>query len=75
MQQIDIDNPNATLPEVVEAALNGIEVILAKNNQPVARVIPIAKVKPRPVFGSAKGLISVSDDFDEPLEEFEEYMK
>ena len=30
MPQIDIDNPNATLPEVVEAALKSMEVILAK---------------------------------------------
>jgi antitoxin (DNA-binding transcriptional repressor) of toxin-antitoxin stability system len=29
MPQIDIENPNATLPEVVEAALKGVEVILA----------------------------------------------
>jgi Protein of unknown function (DUF2281) len=25
-------------------------------------------------FGSAKGLITMSDDFNEPLEEFQEYM-
>lgn len=25
-------------------------------------------------FGSAKGLIKMSDDFDEPLEDFAEYM-
>ena len=67
MPQIDIENPNATLPEVVEAAMKGVEVILAKNNQPVAKVIAISKTKPRPVFGSAKGLISMSDDFDESL--------
>ena len=29
--------------------------------------------KPRPKFGSAKGLIEISDDFDEPLEDFEAY--
>lgn len=28
----------------------------------------------RPRFGSAKGLITMSDDFDEPLEDFKEYM-
>jgi hypothetical protein len=30
--------------------------------------------KPRPKFGSAKGLIEMSDDFDEPLEDFKDYM-
>jgi hypothetical protein len=28
----------------------------------------------RPVFGCAKGQFWMSDDFDEPLEDFEEYM-
>lgn len=26
-----------------------------------------------PKFGSARGLVNMSDDFDEPLEDFEEY--
>ncbi len=29
----------------------------------------------RPQFGSARGLIKMSDDFDEPLEDFIEYMQ
>jgi len=31
--------------------------------------------KPRRKAGSAKGLIAISEDFDEPLEDFEEYMR
>ncbi len=30
--------------------------------------------KPVPQFGRLKGKITMSDDFDEPLEEFKEYM-
>ena len=30
--------------------------------------------KPKRKFGSAKGLISMSPDFDEPLEDFKDYM-
>jgi hypothetical protein len=33
------------------------------------------KEKPKPVFGSGKGLITyMADDFDEPLEDFKDYM-
>jgi hypothetical protein len=32
------------------------------------------KKKNRPVFGSAKGFFILSPDFDEPLEDFKEYM-
>jgi predicted DNA-binding antitoxin AbrB/MazE fold protein len=34
-----------------------------------------APVRPRQrTFGSAKGLIKIADDFDEPLEDFRDYM-
>jgi antitoxin (DNA-binding transcriptional repressor) of toxin-antitoxin stability system len=75
MQQIDIENTKATLPDLVEAVLNGIEVIIAKDHQPVAKLIPISPEKPRRRAGSAKGLIQMSDDFDVPLEELKEYME
>ena len=32
------------------------------------------KTYPKPVFGCAKGLLVLSEDFDEPLEDFSEYM-
>lgn len=31
--------------------------------------------KPKPVFGSGKGMFIIPDDFDEPLEDFKEYME
>ena len=34
----------------------------------------LADEAPRPRFGSARGLIKMADDFDEPLEDFAEYM-
>jgi len=43
-------------------------------NNTAQEVIPIASTKPRPQFGSAKGLIQMSDDFDAPLTDFDEYM-
>ena len=30
--------------------------------------------KPRPVYGSGKGLMQIADDFDAPLEELKEQM-
>ncbi len=32
-------------------------------------------VKKQPVFGIAKGQFTVSQDFDEPLDDFKEYME
>lgn len=38
------------------------------------QAIPVASTKPRPKFGSARGLIKMADDFDAPLADFDEYM-
>lgn len=73
--QVSITEAANNLPDLVMAALNGEEVILLEDNQPTIKLIPIKPVKPRLQFGSAKGLIWISDDFDEPLEELKEYME
>jgi antitoxin (DNA-binding transcriptional repressor) of toxin-antitoxin stability system len=74
MHQINIDEARSNLPDLIDAAINGEEIVIAKDDQHVVKLVPIAREKPRPQFGSAKGLISISDDFDEPLEDFAEYM-
>jgi antitoxin (DNA-binding transcriptional repressor) of toxin-antitoxin stability system len=74
MHQINVEDAKSNLPDLIDAAINGEEVVIAKDAQHVVKLVPIARSKPRPQFGSAKGLISISDDFDQPLEDFAEYM-
>lgn len=75
MQQITIDAASQHLHELIEAAINGEEIIITKDEQPVVKLTPVIPEKKRsPLFGSAKGLITITDDFDEPLEEFQDYM-
>jgi hypothetical protein len=41
----------------------------------LSRMVPSAKLKPRPRFGSAKKDIQfMAEDFDAPLDDFKEYM-
>ena len=75
MYQIDLDKAKAQLASLFQIALEGEEVIITKNDQPVLKLVPISTAKPRRQAGSAKGLITISDDFDEPLEDFAEYMQ
>lgn len=74
MQQINLAEASKNLPELVEAAISGEEIIITKDEQPVIKLTPVSKVKRRPLFGSAKDLITISDDFNEPLEDFKDYM-
>jgi antitoxin (DNA-binding transcriptional repressor) of toxin-antitoxin stability system len=74
MTQITLAEASQHLPDLIEAALGGEEIIIIKDNQQAVKLTPVLPPKRRPRFGSAKGLITISDDFDEPLEDFKEYM-
>jgi len=51
---VNIAAAKARLPELVERASNGEEIILARNGRPKARLVPIAHRK-KYVYGAGKG--------------------
>ncbi len=65
---------NANQPKLIEVAISGDEIVLTRDNQPVVKLVSASPVKRRRQAGSAKGLVTISDDFDEPLEDFKDYM-
>lgn len=75
MQQVTLAEASENLAQFIDAALKGEEIIIIKDEQPVVKLTVIEPVKRyRAKAGSAKGLVWISDDFDEPLEDFKEYM-
>jgi antitoxin (DNA-binding transcriptional repressor) of toxin-antitoxin stability system len=58
--QVSITEAAASLSDLVKAAIDGEEVIILLNgtqqNSSAVKLMPIESVKPRPQFGSAKGL-------------------
>jgi prevent-host-death family protein len=73
MYQVNVNEATGQLAELVEAAIRGEAVFITKNGQETVQLVPVNSAQPRPRFGSAKGLIVMSDDFDAPLEDFNEY--
>jgi antitoxin (DNA-binding transcriptional repressor) of toxin-antitoxin stability system len=67
MQQISVTEASAQLSQIIDAAL----VIIVREHHPVVKLTPLANLPRRypAKAGSAKGLVWMSDDFDEPLEE------
>lgn len=55
------------LSDLVERAARGEEFIIAKGDQPMARLIPLARPANRRAPGGWEGRIHISDDFDDPL--------
>lgn len=67
MKSIDVHDAEARLSQLVEAAANGDETILAKNGKPIARLVAAAQPRRPRRFGVLKGQIRIADDFDAPL--------
>lgn len=74
MHQIDITDAQTQITQLLESALQGEEVIITRNNQPILKLIQILPVTKRRQRGSAKGQIWIAPDFDALLEDFKEYM-
>ncbi len=74
MQTVDMVHATQHLAELIEQTLKGDEIWITKGGQPLVKLVSLITPKKRRKFGSAKGLITIADDFDEPLEDFQEYM-
>jgi len=86
--KISVEQAKAQLDTLIERSAAGEEIVITRDGEPVAQVVPPPKVsspasnngapkarKPR-TPGWGKGIIKyISPDFDEPLEDFREYME
>ena len=61
------------LSQLVQQALDGEEVILAKAGKPLVKLVPTEQKKIK--FGLMKGKIKIADDFNKSSEELEEMFK
>ena len=72
--QVNIHEAKTNLSRLIQDAIDGKEVIIARGNKPVVRLEVVPEMRRRRKIGNAKGLIlSMSDDFDEPLDDFRDY--
>ncbi|MBE9014740.1 type II toxin-antitoxin system prevent-host-death family antitoxin [Chroococcidiopsis sp. CCALA 051] len=74
MRQVNLVEVSQQLSELIEAAMRGEEVIITKDEQLLIQLTPLLATQRRRQPESAKGLVIISDDFDEPLEDFKDYM-
>ncbi|MGI8549584.1 MAG: type II toxin-antitoxin system Phd/YefM family antitoxin [Dehalococcoidia bacterium] len=74
MTTVTIPEAQANLPEIAENLQPGEEVILTRNQQPVAKLTAISTAKPQPVFGSSRGKLIIAAEDEEHLQDFQEYI-
>ena len=74
---ITVEEAQSRLKELIDGLHPGEEIVITKDRRPVARLVGERPARaPRPAPGLGKGsILFMAPDFDEPLEEFKEYME
>lgn len=74
MSQSSIHEAKTQLSRLIQRALAGEEVIIAKAGKPVVRLVPIEQKPARRQLGGWIGTFKMADDFSETPEGFEAYL-
>ena len=75
MSKFNIAEAKAHFSELVQKAMLGEEIIIAKDNKPVLKLVPLEQPKQPREPGSGKGqILYVAPDFDATPKGFEDYV-
>lgn len=70
--KVSVYEAKSKLSQMINAALEGEEVIITRNGEVTVKLTPVVRKK-ADWIGMYEGRIVIHDDFDDPLEELEEY--
>jgi antitoxin (DNA-binding transcriptional repressor) of toxin-antitoxin stability system len=73
MIQIPVKQAGTQLDKLLNKVAHGQEVVIIGSDGAAFKLMALPR-PPQPVFGSARGLVQIGPDFDEPIEGLEEYM-
>ena len=68
MTQVNIHEAKTQLSRLLAKVAAGEEVVIARNGEPVARLVPIESPRKKRVLGLDAGKIWISPDFDDPVD-------
>ena len=74
MIKLTLNEAQSQLPDLLKAASKGEQVIIQNNEGQDFQLISLPTTVKHPQYGSAKGIVKMLDNFDDPIEEFEEYI-
>jgi prevent-host-death family protein len=75
LETITVEEAQLNLKDLIDQVAAGQEIIITKNQQPVARLVSeLPKPRLRPPPGLGKGMITIISDDKEHLKDFAEYM-
>jgi len=75
MHQVNIHEAKTHLSKLIQEAIAGEDVIIAKGNKPVVKLVALPQQELQRQLGTARGKMVMSAGFDEPLDDFSPYMQ
>ena len=67
MKTVNLHAAKTHLSHLVDEAAAGQEVVIAKSDKPMVRLVPVSRKPRRRGFGTLRGKMRIGDDFDAPL--------
>jgi len=67
MSTFTVHRAKTTLSQLIERALQGEEIIIARGPVPAVRLVPVAAREPKRQFGAMRGRARVTPAFFKPL--------
>ena len=67
MKTINLHAAKTHLSRLVDEALDGEEIVIAKAGKPMVRLVPVERNQRRTGFGADRGRIWIREDFNAPL--------
>jgi prevent-host-death family protein len=67
MTVVNMHAAKTNLSRLIERACEGEEIVIARNNEPAVRLVPVQAAAPRRQRGSLEGQVFIPDSFFEPL--------
>jgi antitoxin (DNA-binding transcriptional repressor) of toxin-antitoxin stability system len=76
MSTITLEEAQAKLPELIMGMNPGEELLIAQQGQPMAKLVRSQRTSwPCQAGSAADKILWIAPDFDEPLDDFKEYME
>jgi antitoxin (DNA-binding transcriptional repressor) of toxin-antitoxin stability system len=76
MPTVSLEDAQAHLPQLIDQLGPGEEIVITRDEKPVARLTPAAAPTTPRRLGTLKGTVRhLAPDFDAPLDDFKDYME
>jgi prevent-host-death family protein len=70
---VNIHDAKAHLSRLIQEALDGEEIVIAHDNEPLVRLVLVQSARPQRSLGWAKGQVTMAPELDAPLDDLARY--